>query len=221
MRAIDPNVLAALEADRFTFFFLLHLGFTSALYLTDFDHVVYYGGDTYSPRGFKFDAIQGNTGLSVDSLDIDIDDTDQAISAVLLSEDVRNRWGTIYLGVITETDVDSEEGAPYVETGRAFQRLFRGIVGGWDLSGDNQAKITLMSEMVLWNKEPLRIQSTACPWSYKGTECGYSGTLGVCDKSYEACQLRSNEDNFGGDRFLAAAMTKELWWGRTRNYTGT
>jgi len=104
MRAIDPNVLAALEADRFTFFFLLHLGFTSALYLTDFEHEVYYDGDTYLPRGIQFDAIQGNASLAVDSLDIDIDDTDQAISAILLSEDVRNRWGTIYLGVITETD---------------------------------------------------------------------------------------------------------------------
>jgi len=112
-------------------------------------------------------------------------------------------------------------GESYVQTGRAFQRLFRGIVGGWDLSGDNQAKITLTNEMVLWNKEPLRIQSTACPWAYKGTECSYSGPMGPCDKSYEACQLRGNEAQFGGDRFLAAAMTKELWWGRTRNYMGT
>jgi hypothetical protein len=111
-------------------------------------------------------------------------------------------------------------GKSYVQTGRAFQRLFRGIVGGWDLSGDSTARITLTNEMVLWNKEPLRIQSTSCPWSYKGTECGYTGPMGPCDKSYEACQLRGNEANFGGDRFLAAAMLKQVWWGRTRNYPG-
>jgi hypothetical protein len=109
MRTIDPDVLAALEADRFTFFFLLYLGFTSALYLTDGDNIIYYDGETYSPRGIQFDAIKGNASLAVDSLDIDIDDTDQAISAILLSEDVRNKWGTIYLGVITETDVDPGE----------------------------------------------------------------------------------------------------------------
>lgn len=115
-------------------------------------------------------------------------------------------------------------GRSYVQTGRAFQRLFRGIVGGWDLSGDNMAKITLTNEMVLWNKEPLRIQSTSCPWSYRSTrpgECNYTGPMGPCDKSYEACRLRGNEAQFGGDRFLAAAMAKELWWGRTRNYMGT
>lgn len=220
MRVFDPDILAALEADRFTFFFLLKLEFNSPLYLTDFDHEIYYEGDTYAPVGFTFDAIQGASGLSVDSIDINVDDTNQAISAILLSEDVRNKWGIVTLGVITETEVD-DGGVMRIQTGRAFQRLFRGIVGGWDLSGDNQARITLTNEMVLWNKEPLRIQSTACPWSYKGTECSYSGPMGPCDKSYEACQLRGNEAQFGGDRFLAAAMTKELWWGRTRNYMGT
>ena len=219
MRTIDPDVLSALEADRFTFFFLLHLDFTSALYLTDGDHEIYYDGDYYSPVGFKFDALRGNSGLAVDSLDIDIDDTNQAISAILLSEDVRNKWATIYLGIITETEVD-DGGVTRTQTGRVFQRLFRGIVGGWDLSGDNIARVTLTNEMVLWNKEPLRIQSTSCPWSYKGTECGYSGPAGPCDKSYEACQLRANEAQFGGDRFLTAAMLNPVWWGRTRNYQG-
>ncbi|MCK9231148.1 MAG: DUF2163 domain-containing protein, partial [Syntrophales bacterium] len=96
-------------------------------------HVVYYGGDTYSPRGFKFDAIQGNTGLSVDSLDIDIDDTDQAISALLLSEDVRNKWGIVSLGVITETDVDPE----VIRTESTAADWDAGVHDGTVADGDN------------------------------------------------------------------------------------
>jgi hypothetical protein len=219
MRALDPDIIKALEADHFTFFFLLKLDFDSPLYLTDGDNEFYYEGNTYAPVGFKFSSIQGNSGLAVDSFDIDVDDTNQGISSVLLSEDVRNRWGQVLLAIITETDVD-DGGVPRVQTDRVVASLFRGIVGGWDLTGDNMARITLTNEMVLWNKEPLRIQSTSCPWSYKGVECGYTGAEEVCDKSYEACQQRNNEANFGGDRFLAATMTKSVWWGRTRNYQG-
>jgi len=219
MRAINPDILAALEADTFTFFFLLRFDFNSPLCLTDAEHEVYYDGERYAPVGFSFDSLSGGAALAVDSLDIDIDDTDQAISATLLGEDVRNKWATLALGIITETEVD-DSGTPRIETGRAFQRLFRGIVGGWYLSGDNMAQITLTNEWVLWNKEPSRIQSTSCPWAYRGTECGYVGPAGPCDKSYEACKQRGNEMQFGGDRFLAAAMMKEVWWGRTRNYQG-
>lgn len=367
MRALTPDFLLALQGDRLSFFFLLRLGLDTPLCFTDADHEVYHGGEKYLPVGFKFDAIQGGAGLAVDTLTVNIDDTNQAIGAMLLSEDVRNKWGTLYLGIITEKkhqtpffdfednttggwvkngygnaiievnntnpisghydlkatlsvniysgfytllgfpveagrryrvqfkyrhnsntmikhrvggapffasatsaypsnyeampatgggigvvdyeftavashgvetagllvslqfapdknevvyidDVQvtaiTESGEPAIQTGRAFQRLFRGIVGGWELTGDNMAKIDLTNEMILWNKMPLRLQSTACPWSYRGKECNYKGQMGPCDKTYEACLLRNNQMQFGGDRFLTATMIKSVWWGR-------
>lgn len=58
------------------------------------------------------------------------------------------------------------------------------------------------------------IVANSCPWAYKGTECGYSGTNGwdinnnpvsnnydVCAKTFEACELRfpeTDESPFGG-----------------------
>lgn len=134
MRAFNPDILAALKADRFTFFFLLKLEFSSPLYLTDFDHEIYYGGDTYTPVGFTFDVIQGASGLSVDSFDIDIDDTNQAISALLLSEDVRNKWGIVSLGVITETDVDPEV---IIRTESTAADWDAGVHDGTVADGDN------------------------------------------------------------------------------------
>jgi len=33
-----------------------------------------------------------------------------------------------------------------------------------------------------------KVQATICSWVYKGTECGYGGALGTCDKSLAACK---------------------------------
>ncbi len=215
MRALSPDFLNALRGDRLSFFFLLRLGLDTPLCFTDADHEVYYDDEKYLPVGFKFDSIQGGAGLAVDTLSINIDDTNQVMTSSLLNQDARNKWASIHMGVVTETDVEID-GETHVQTGRTYQLLFRGIIGGWELTGDNMVKVDLTNEMILWNKKPLRLQSTACPWSYRGKECGYKGGMSVCDKTYEACKLRHNEANFGGDRFLAATMVKSVWWGRTQ-----
>jgi phage-related protein len=37
-----------------------------------------------------------------------------------------------------------------------------------------------------------------CRWTFKSTECGYSGGLTTCDKTLTQCRLRSNSARFGG-----------------------
>lgn len=206
MKEFDYDLLEILASESFTLFFLLKLETGTPLYVTDFDHAIYHQGVKYEPIGFSFDGLSGNSGLSVDSLDISIDDTNKQISAILLSEDVRNKWTQLFLGVKNETK-------------QSITSIFRGIIGGWELSGENKAKITLTNELILWNKKTLRNQSSSCPWSYKGPECGYAGSLATCDKSFDDCLAHGMQDNYGGERFLAATMVKEVWWGRTRSYT--
>ena len=72
---------------------------------TDADHEVYYDDEKYLPVGFKFDSIQGGAGLAVDTLSINIDDTNQVMTSSLLNQDARNKWASIHMGVVTETDV--------------------------------------------------------------------------------------------------------------------
>ena len=96
------------------------------------------------------------------------------------------------------------------------QEFLRGIIGGWQLYDENTLKITITNELVLWNKKPLRIQMSSCPWVFKGTECAYSGGESTCDQTYERCRFLGNTDNFGGDRFINSMMQKEIWWGRTQ-----
>lgn len=206
MRNFDATIAAELAKENFTFFFMLELQLSSTLRITDFDVPVYDEDDNlFTPVGFKFDNITGSAALAVESLDIEIDDTNQAISAAVLGEDVRNKWAILYIGVYADQIVTQE--------------FMRGIIGGWELFDDNKAKITITNEMVLWKKRPLRIQMSSCPWVFKGEECGYTGSESTCDQSYDDCNgIKGNAANFGGDRFLPALMEKEIWWGRTRDY---
>jgi hypothetical protein len=37
-----------------------------------------------------------------------------------------------------------------------------------------------------------------CPLVYKGKSCQYRGHFPSCDKSFESCRERGNEERFGG-----------------------
>jgi hypothetical protein len=160
--------------------------------------------ETFTPIAFKFGDISGSATLAVESIDIEIDDTSKTLAAIVLNEDIRNKWAILSVGAI-----DSE----YVVH---VQEFLRGIIGGWQLYDENTLKITITNELVLWNKKPLRIQMSSCPWVFKGTECAYSGEESTCDQTYERCRFLGNTANFGGDRFINSLMQKEIWWGRTQ-----
>lgn len=194
-------------------------------------------------RPFRFNNFSGSAALTVDSVDVEIDDTDQLISSALLTEDARNRIAVLYIGVIAGSPKGSEE-YPWWwlwetgwswERGAAFapnaawelgfsqssivtQEFMRGIIDGWELIDDSTAKITITNEFVLWSKKTLRTQSASCQWEFKGLECAYNGAETWCDQSYERCKKLGNEINYIGNRYLPRLMESELWWGRTPNY---
>jgi len=204
MRNFLPGITDAIESESLTYFFLLELQFNNTLRITDCDIPIIYDSETFTPREFKFGDISGSVALAVENIDIEIDDTDQALTAIVLNEDVRNKWAILYVGAI------DSDGTVTV------QEFSRGIIGGWELYDDNIIKLGITNELVLWNKRPLRIQMSSCPWVFKGTECGYSGAATSCDQTYQRCVVLANTDNFGGDRFLNSLIVKELWWGRTQ-----
>ena len=212
MRNFDADILTEINRENFRFFFLLELIFTTTWRFNDIDINIYRGSDLFVPRAFTFGSLTGSANFSVESLDIDIDDTDQAMSGVLNGEDVRNKIAIIYFGTIA---LDTYE--------FVIQEFTRGIVGGWELFDDNKSRINLTCETILWNKKSLRPQSSSCPWAFTmtgATECGYviPAEFGGdwCDQSYERCVALGNQAHFGGDRFLPSIVEKEVWWGRQR-----
>ena len=271
MRIFDTAITTELSKEALKPFFMLEFQLSSTMRWNDIDIDIYDAlGNKFIPIAFDFGNIVGSSGMSVESIDINIDDTNQAISAILLGEDVRNKTAILYFGVIPAPitklvyeanwgfdavlDFDAVTGFDMInwgfdgvlnfnslanfdgitnvehpDTGGEWveyvisqaeiksQELLRGIIGGWELYDDNKAKVTITSEMVLWNKKSLRPQTSSCPWTFKGTsgECGYAGAETLCDQSYDRCLALANTGNYGGDRFLPAIVTREIFWGRT------
>lgn len=208
MKAFDANISAELAKEDLQPFFLLYIATTTAIRFTDLDLPVYHEGNLYAPRGLTVGNITSGSTITAEKVEIDIDDADQVMSAILLNEDARNKTAALYFGVIAR----ATGGA----ISRHIQEIWRGFLSGWEMAGDAECRITLTHEFVLWNKTPLRTQSVTCPWPFKGTECAYAGEAGWCDQTYDRCKKLGNKDNFGGDRFLSDVMEKEIWWGRNR-----
>jgi len=206
MRIINSDISAELQKEYLKQFAMVEFVFGNATYrYNETEESIFDGdGNLFLPRSFTFANIETSAGMSASQIDIVIDDTDKTISAILLSEDVRNKVVKLYIGAVTDTagvtDIVTEE-------------FMRGIVGGWELSEDNKATITIQNEFILWSKKTLRIQSSSCPWVFKGIECTYAGQETWCDQSYPRCKDLGNSDYFGGFRFLPSITGTEIKWG--------
>lgn len=209
MKTFDSDIAAEFLKEQLQPFFLLYVATATAIRVTDLDMPVYHESNLYSPRGLKIGNITSGSTVTAEKVEIEIDDADQVLSAILLNEDARNKQASLYFGVIARTAVGDD-----IQLSRHIQEIWRGFISGWEMSGDSDCRLTLTHEFVLWNKMPLRTQSSSCQWTFKGTECGYSGEKGWCDKSYDRCTVLKNTDHFGGFRFIPDVMEKEIWWGR-------
>lgn len=242
MKAFDSAIASELQKEVLQTFFLLSVATTAMpMRFTDADIPIYHNDDWYYSRGLKIGQISSGSTVAAEKVEIELDDADQSISAILLNEDARNKSASLYFGVAVRTRlvggavggvtagtgfriVTADGGAGAVTAGDAkseiqislhCQEIWRGFLSGWEMSGDSACRITLTHEFVLWNKSPLRRQSSSCQWPFKGVECAYSGVETWCDKSHDRCSALGNAMQFGGFRFLPAVMEKEIWWGRT------
>lgn len=206
MKDLSPLIEAALAAEEGKLFWFLDFGFNTSLRYTDCDIDFWYDGNKFESMSFGVSGINYSAKSGVDKVDINIQNVDLTMSAILLNEDVMNKWVKMYIGLL---DDDNAIIVQLIE-------VFRGIVSTWKLSESN-AKITIVNEFILWKKKTLRKHQSACRWPFKSTECKYSGSATWCDQGYARCLALGNQDNFGGFRWLPDLMEKEIYWGRTTN----
>ena len=158
----------------------------------------------YETMPFSISAVNYSAKSSVDKVEIEIGNVDLQMSAVFLSEDIMNKWGTLKVGFF---DSDNQI------IDQTF-KVFEGLVSTWKLT-EPKASITFVNEFVLWNKKTLRKYQSACRWPFKSTECGYTGAETWCDQGYARCTALDNTDNFSGFRWLPDLMEKQIYWGKT------
>lgn len=204
MKAFDPAVSAELLKENILPFVAVELNFSGNHYYTSLDIPVHYNEQRYTPKAINFSDMVTSVAGTVDYVTVTFGNADLIMSAILLSEDVRNKTVKIYLGILDTTTLKV----------LGWEQVFQGIVDEWEIEED-KVDIKIANEIVLWSKKPLRNCGVTCPWTFKGTQCTYAGGETWCDKSYERCDAINNTDYFGGFRFAAAQMEKQIWWGQT------
>jgi hypothetical protein len=233
MRDLTSFIEAALASEQGKMFWFLELQFNTVLRYTDCDIDLWgvnsfyslltegsdllitegeayliteqgYESNKFETMPFTLSTVNYSAKSSVDSVELEIGNVDLQMSAVFLNEDILNKWGVLKIGFF-----DSDNQIIH----QAF-KIFEGLVSTWTLS-EPKASITLVNEFILWNKKTLRKYQSACRWSFKSTECGYSGTETWCDQGYARCTALGNVDNFSGFRWLPDLMEKQIYWGRS------
>jgi phage-related protein len=201
MKDFDNSYIARINSEEAVAFWLvdLEISDSSHQYFCTLDIDIVFEGNTYKSAALKVGEMNVSLDMAVDSVKLEFANIDLKMSATLLNNNLARRPAVIHHGAM-------DGYTPIIE------EAMTGFVGGWDLD-EKRAEITVVNEFVFWNKRTLRQSGVLCPWPFKGTECGYSGSEESCNSTYERCQALSNSDNFGGFRFMAAMEEKEIWWG--------
>lgn len=244
MKVLNSSLSAEFQKEAICIFHMVDFGFSTNYRINNTECTIYDTTDNnpFYSRGFEFEDIISSTSMAVDELTISVDDTDQALSSLVLGEDVRNKTIKLYFGVVAQAEhtgmiwdtdnidwsADTIWSGDYTYRTLTTQEFMRGILSSWELCDDNIAKITVKNELVLWSKKVLRTHTPTCPWVFWSggvavsghPECRYSGAETWCDQTYDRCLQLSNTDNFGGFRFIPSLIDKEIWWGRSNKYSG-
>jgi len=232
MKSFASSLTSLLASETAAVFFLLELQLGAAtIRYTDADHSIYDSSNAFSPRQFRF---TGDLGSGVDGFEVEIVTIDQVVSAYFFTEDVRGCPAYLKILAISETSgtaiedtlgsiiYDTTETAIYDTTGttanyqpvNTANTLFTGEIDTWELTEKNSIRLRIVSELIHWQKKCLRIAHPDCPWPFKGTECGYSGSQTWCDQTYQRCSVLGNTNNFGGFRWLPSIIEARPIWGK-------
>jgi phage-related protein len=202
MKSWPASLITQLQAEAAHFVWYVELTLTTTWRFCDADFNLKYDGNTYQAESLKVTNIKLTPGLTVDRANIEVGDAAGTLRSVFFSEDVLNKPAR--LGMVA---LDS-----------SFQVIsaaacFVGFILTYGDITETTVPVILANELMLWRKKALRKSHAGCPWPFKGTECGYSGS-GSCNQTYEQCVTLGNQANFGGERWLPAIAEQKLWWGR-------
>lgn len=161
---------------------------TETLRFVQNDEDYVYRGETYLRAGFDFSI--SRTQAELPSVSLSVADPTQEIQARMHA----NNGGVdfpIRLIIASTASPDTPE----------LEEAFV-IIASSASSDSYMVEFTLGAENPLTLRWPVRLQfRNRCPWRYKGTECGYTGSMPSCDFTLtgaNGCGAHDNELRFGG-----------------------
>jgi lambda family phage minor tail protein L len=189
MRAPGATLSAALAADQIRAAWLVEIQFDAAtVYYALHDADVVLSGQTYSANSGRVTQIEQN----VDA---------RAPRVVLIIQNLDDTMGT-NLGAAVDVTVADGKTKPRRMQQRGIDVVLRLVLLD-DLAEGAVLEETFEVDAYTWSSQYARLELAAspllsgiqvpgrraqtwfCPWTYKGTECGYTGTLKSCDFTYD------------------------------------
>lgn len=118
-RGIHASTIAELAKDSFNMAHLVSIGFSTPIYLTDYSHDIAYGGNTYIANGYikQLASVKETDEVQVGGFTLNLSGVDQAITSILLSENVIDRPVSVYR-VVLDNDGNIIGDAIALYTGR-------------------------------------------------------------------------------------------------------
>lgn len=210
MRSVPIELHSELIREANALCHLVDLYFESTVRLTDFDVDLYWNGNTYQAKGLSFGGAEFSITPQIDKVTLEVDNVSLDFTAFVLNQEVRGKKCEIRLAALDQAAVDRVPKTRIL----AVSLIFSGLIDSCSID-QQRARFEIFSPFVLWKRRvPRRIHQASCPWSFKSSQCGYTGAEDWCDKTYERCQQLNNTANFGGFRFLPSLQNKQIWWGR-------
>ena len=180
MRTIPAELAAELTTDFNCVRHLFVFQWSTIWKWIDFDQDIYYGGDWYRSRDIVFPEAQISATPEVDSITVEIDDVDQSITNIVLSEDIKDKRALIYQ-VALDKNLQIM-GAP---------DLF--FVGNCERGAKDQGatrfSIEVLNDMGRWKRPtPRRTYSPTCPWDFRHgpSKVTIAGTTYTCKLDHVA-----------------------------------
>lgn len=205
MRTLPSDLAAEISKESWFLAHLVEITLDSYTYrYCDIDMDIWHEGNQYLARGIEFDAANLSLLPKVDSITFEIDNVALEISSMVMNNEVRGKRCVIYRAA-----VDRQSLQPI-----GTATLFVGFLDEVEID-HQRGRFTVFNQFIKWKTPtPRRIHSATCPWTFKGAECGYSGSETWCDHSWDRCSTLGNTPSFGGFRWLPALQDKEISWGK-------
>lgn len=211
-------------------FWLVKIGLSTPLYVTDCDQPIVYDGHTFAVTAIAVDGLQGDSTMpSGNGGRLAIAAGGSACAAVLAAIAGGARafevtaWEAWLDPSLLPSPVPPANAVRLVAVTKV--EAAEGDAGWVTLTLGPSASPSL-------GRLPFREYSDSCTYRrFKGAQCGYAGNDTTCERTYAACTAKSNTSRFGGfmysgggNVYMNAVDEYEAVWEWTTDdvpYTGT
>lgn len=162
-------------------------GVGTNLYFTSYDDDVSFNSITYLRFPITHESTSENTSGEIDTVNVKVANISRYIQALLEQFNLRGKKVTITLvfANLLTSSLNKIDFIYYVDS---------------YVAGVDTAEFTCTSKFDLLKMElpARRFWRNHCTWKFKSDQCGYVGAVTSCNKTFQACKVRLNQERFGG-----------------------